>query len=424
MQTLLASVISLFVSLLFVNAGNSYLLTLIGVQLGLNNAPPMDVGYIMSSYAIGFVTGTLFTPALLKKVGHIRAFSALASVTGMAAISYPFSDAMLFWCLLRAVGGFVVAGLFVVIESWVSSIASNENRSKIFAIYLVAAYSASALGQLAIGYASEQGVYFAFALAGLLIFSSIIPLSISSRNSPSVENSTSMSPFRLARRALLGLVGAVLGGMLLSSFYGLVPLYGSLSEMTPEDIGSLMFSAVVAAMVSAWPIGWLSDRIPRSTVLVGVLLAGTGAAIVVYLLGRYIPSLIYICIPVIMASFAAIYSISVAITNDLVENEERIAASSTLLMGYGVGSIIGPIGGSWLMESMSADALFLGFACVTSFLIVFATYRQFKQSPIPVELQDQFVPTIPEVQVNGDINSPGVVAEDEPQNPVNQADTN
>jgi len=420
MQAVLASVISLFVSLLFVNAGNAYLLTLIGVQLGINETPPMDVGLMMSSYAVGFVAGTIFAPKLLMKVGHIRTFAALASMTGMAAISYPFSNELMFWCILRALGGFFVAGLFVVIESWFSAISSVSNRSTIFSIYLVATYSASAAGQLSIGFGISQGVYIAFTMAGILIFSSIVPLSISSRQSPSVDDASSMNPIRLAKRAALGLVGAVCGGILLSSFYGLVPLYGSMSDMTPETIGQLMSTSVILAMLMAWPIGWLTDRIPRSSVLLGVLLIAAASAAMIFLLGKYMSILIFVGVPIIMACSSTIYSISVAITQDLVDNDERIGASSTLLMGYGVGSIVGPLGGSWLMDVLSPDALFLGFVGILVFLILFTSYRQFKQAPIPVELQEQFVPTMPEAQVNAELD-PRSPDNEEPVESDNQA---
>jgi MFS family permease len=332
-------------------------------------------------------------------------------MAGMAAISYPMSDNLFFWAALRVIGGFFVAGLYIVIESWFSAISTPQNRSSIFSFYLVATYSASALGQFSIGYGVALGTYIAFTLGGMMIFSSSIPLSISSRQSPSVDETGSMSPFRLARRALLGLVGSLCGGFLLGAFYGLIPLYGTMTEISSQDIGRLMSISVTTAMLMAWPIGWLADRLPRSSVMLGLTVISGVAALLVMLFGRHLPELLYICVPLIMGSSASIYSIAFAITHDLVDNHERIGASSTLLMVYGIGSILGPLVGSWVMQVFSPAALFACFIVVLALLAVITVYRQAVQAPIPVEYQDQFVPVIPEAQVNAEL----MPIEDEPQ---------
>jgi MFS family permease len=405
MRSVLFALIPLFASLALISGGSSYLITLIGIQLGAQGVQPMHVGYVMSCYSLGFVLGTIFTPKLLLKVGHIRAFAALASMTGITVISYPISEDIVFWALLRGVGGFFIAGLYIVIESWLSATTTPNNRTKVFAFYLLSSYSASASAQQFIGHGVSLGVYIAFTIGAIMIFASSVPLSITSRQSPSLDESTSMSPFRLAKRAILGLVGALAGGFMLGTFYGLVPLYSTMTGLNSYDIGNLMSLSITLAMVCAWPIGWLADRVPRSVVMLGLIVISGSAALLALLFGTQMPSILFVCVPVIMACSASIYSISVAITQDLVENEERVSASSTLLMAYGVGSIVGPMIGSWSMQNVGPSALFACFIGVLTALGVFTLYRQSRQAPLPVELQEQFKPIIPEVQVNGELLS-------------------
>ena len=421
MRAVLLPLFSLFICLALVSGGSSYLITLIGIELGAQGVQPIHVGYVMSCYSVGFVLGSIFTPKLLLKVGHIRAFAALASMVGMTAISYPIYNDIFFWALLRGIGGFFIAGLYIVIESWFSASTDSKNRSTVFSFYLLATYSASAVGQLFIGKGVELGTYIAFTIGGMMIFASSIPLSISSRQSPSVDESKSMSPFRLAKRALLGLVGAVAGGFLLGAFYGLIPLYSTMTGFSSHEIGQLMSISVTLAMLCAWPIGWLADRIPRSVVLLGLVVVSGAASLFVLLFGSSVASLIFVCAPVIMACSASIYSISVAITQDLVENDERIAASSTMLMAYGVGSIIGPTVGSWSMQIIGPGALFACFIAVLSGLGLFTLYRQARQAPIPVEYQDQFVPVIPEVQVNAELMPLEVDSSSDESEPADEA---
>ncbi len=400
MRLLVISLFALFLSLMLVISGNSYLLTLTGVQLGSSGVSPTKVGYIMTGYAVGFVLGALYAPRLLLKVGHIRSFAALASLTSMAAISYPLTDNLIIWGILRVVGGFSVAGLFIAIESWFSAVASDQNRATLFALYQVAAYSASAGGQLMLDLGVSTGPNIAFTLGGLLLMAAVIPLSISRMQSPPMENAQMMSPRRLWSRAALGLYGAFSGGILIGGFYALIPLFGTLTQRTNTEIGQLMSTSVLAAMLVAWPLGWLCDRVSRSNVLFGVSLTGLAMGIIAFLFSAQNAIVLIICCAVLMAGVAAVYSISVAITNDLVNTEERVGASSTLMLSYGIGSILGPLGGSWLMQTFMPEALFLGFAATLLLLAGFTRYRQIQIPPLSVEEQEHFVPAIPEAQIN------------------------
>src|SRR3546814_10929419 len=58
-----------------------------------------------------------------------------------------FVDALL-WCVLRALAGYSIAALFMVMESWLNMAARNENRGRVFSLYMVANYAAIGFGQL------------------------------------------------------------------------------------------------------------------------------------------------------------------------------------------------------------------------------------------------------------------------------------
>lgn len=399
MRLLLISLFSLFFSLILMVTGNAYLLTLIGVQLGQKGIEPTSVGLIMVCYSVGFVAGAFLAPKLLLRVGHIRSFAALAALTAMASITYPLIDTLWFWAILRALGGFAVAALFVAIESWLSAVATNDNRARLFALYQIATYSASAGGQLILEPGLAAGPNVAYSLAALFLIAAVIPISLSRMQSPPLEMSTSMGLKRLWGITSLGLLTAVSAGVLIGSFYALVPLYATLSGISADKIGNLMSISVVSAMLLAWPIGWICDRIERSRVLLfSAVVAGT-AALLAALGGDWDFTLRVLFLALIMAIIASIYSIAVAITNDLVAPSERIAASSTLMLCYGIGSIIGPLGGSWLMQVIAPSALFFGYAVLLAALAVYTQYRRIQKAPVPVAEQEHFVVAVPESQV-------------------------
>ncbi len=399
MRLLMVSLFSLFFSLVLVVTGNAYLLTLIGVQLGQTGTEPTLVGLIMVCYSVGFVAGAFFAPKLLLRVGHIRSFAALAALAAMASITYPLIDTLWFWGVLRALGGFAVAALFVAIESWLSAVASNDNRARLFALYQIATYSAAAGGQLILEPGLAAGPNVAYSLGALLLMAAVIPLSISRLHSPPLEDSASMSLKRLWNITSLGLLTALAAGILISGFYALVPLYATLTGVATDEIGNLMSIAVISAMVLAWPIGWLCDRVERSRVLLIIALVAGIAALLAALGSEWDYALRVLFLAIIMAIIASIYSIAVAITNDLVDPKDRIAASSTLMLSYGLGSIIGPAAGAWLMQALAPSALFFGYGALLLLLGGYTLYRRGQQAPVPVEEQEHFVVAVPESQV-------------------------
>lgn len=380
-------------------SGNAYLMTLIGVQLGIQGIASATIGYIMVGYSVGFVGGAFFAPKLLMRVGHIRSFAALASITAMAAITYPLIDNVWLWALLRLIGGFAVAALFVAIESWISAVSSNDNRARLLALYSIAAYSASAGGQLLIQPGLNAGSNAAYIFAALLLMASVIPLSISRLQSPPIEPSENMSLKKLWNITSLGVLTAMSAGALIGGFYSLTPLFATLIGFSTSQVGLLMSASVFSAMILAWPIGWICDRVERSRVLfVSAIVAGVAALLVT--ISSELPfTLVAILLSIFMALIASIYSIAVALTNDLVDPSERVPASSALMLSYGIGSIIGPLSGAWLMEFIGTPMLFAGFASTLFGLAIFTLYRRNQQTPIPVEDQEQFVVTVPEAQV-------------------------
>ncbi|WP_320108795.1 MFS transporter [Marinobacter sp. AN1] len=137
MRRTITSLSSLILSIILLIVGNAYLMTLLGLRLSMEDFDPGIIGWILAFYSIGFVAGTLYAGRIIEKVGHIRAFAVFAAVLAASTLIYPMAIDTWLWGFLRAIGGFVMAGLMIVMESWFSSKADNRNRASLFAIYQV-----------------------------------------------------------------------------------------------------------------------------------------------------------------------------------------------------------------------------------------------------------------------------------------------
>lgn len=392
---LVSSLLALFLSVGLLVIGNSFLMTLLGMRLSLDAVDPRLIGGIMVSYSMGFVLGSMYAIHIIHRVGHIRAFAVLCSVLGIAALCYPMNDAFFLWVLLRIAGGFAMAGLLIVAESWFSAIATNDNRSAIFSLYQICFYLATSVGQLLImlGHPSN---YFLFSLATVVLVAAIIPLGLTRMQSPTLESVERLTLKKVFSISPLGVLATFMSGIIVSSFYGVGPLFSSLIGFSVDQTAIFMSLSVFTAMLFAWPIGWLCDRVDR----VYILMCLTGLAALFSLLLCFaleVSWLVMLLNGLYMALVAAIYPVGVALMNDRIKSDQMISASATLLLSFGVGSCIGPVLSSSLIEGVGAQGFYAGSLVLLLSLCAYSRYRFGKGLTVDVEHQENFVAVMPEV---------------------------
>ena len=91
---------ALMLGMLLLMLGNGLQGTLLGVRGSIENIDPSTMGYVMSAYFIGFLGGSKIAPLLLRRVGHVRVFAALASLISAAFILYAAVVHPVAWLLL------------------------------------------------------------------------------------------------------------------------------------------------------------------------------------------------------------------------------------------------------------------------------------------------------------------------------------
>lgn len=407
MTRMVTSLSALILSIVLLVSGNAFLMTLLGIRMSIESVEPSVIGWVLVCYSIGFVLGTLYVHRVIGRVGHIRAFAVFAAIAAVSALMHPLAVSMVFWAFLRAVSGFSIAGVLVVIESWFSSRATNANRGALFAVYQIVFFLSVAGGQLVVN-VGDPASFTPFTLAAVLLTLALVPLSLTRMEAPAIGATERMSIFLLLRESSSGVAGTLICGVLIGSFYALGPVYALLIGLDVAQTSAFMASAVVAAMVLAWPMGLVCDRFDRRRVMCWVSLAAAVAAGLVAVAGAVNLWLLTLLVGLFTGLSATLYPIAVAITNDRMEVHRIVAASATLLLSYGIGSVIGPIVMAQLVSLMGPQGLFLGNAGFLLLLVAITSYRIGHSVDVPVAEQEHFVPTMPAV-------SP-VLAEIDPRN--------
>ncbi|WP_347330174.1 MFS transporter [Marinimicrobium locisalis] len=403
------SLSSLIVSIILLVSGNAFLTTLLGLRLSIEAFTPAVIGWILVFYSFGFVAGSLHAVKAIERVGHIRAFAVFAALLAVVILLHALAVSTVLWALLRALAGFAVAGLMIVVESWFSSRATNENRASLFAVYQVVFFLSTAGGQVLIRVA-DPATFVPFTLAAILVIAALIPLSLTRRRSPTIEASERMSLKRLFGLSPVGLAGALVAGTVISGFYNLGPVLADRLGLTVGQVSNFMASAIVAAMVLAWPMGRLCDRFDRYSVMRNAALVAGVASLGAAFLGPFSPLVLILFTGLYMGIGAALYPIAVAITNDLMDSRQITAASTTLLLSYGIGSCIGPVATALIMELLGPRGLFLTGTLVLGALVAYLIWGG-RPEHVPASAQEQeaFVSTIPEATLG--------LAELDPRNP-------
>lgn len=398
MTRMVASLSALILSIILLVSGNAFLMTLLGIRLSIESVPADIIGWVLVCYSIGFVLGTLYVQKIIARVGHIRTFAVFAAAAAVASLMYPMAVSMIFWAFLRVLSGFSIAGVLVVIESWFSSRATNDNRGALFAIYQIVFYLSAAGGQLVVNI-GDPANFMPFSIAAMLLVLALIPLSLTRMEAPVIEQAERMSIFKLARESFTGVAGALICGVLIGSFYALGPVYATMVGLDVARTSTFMASAIVAAMLLAWPLGLLCDSFDRRRVMFWIAVTAATAAVLVGVLGAERLWLLTILVGLFTGLSATVYPVAVAITNDRMESNRIVAASATLLLSYGVGSVIGPIVMAELVSQLGPRGLFLGNAGFLLVLAVVTSYRISHTDDVAVADQEHFVPAMPESSV-------------------------
>lgn len=348
--------------------GDGLQATLLAVRADREGFSATLTGLIMSSFYVGFLSGSLLAPRIMIQVGHVRVFAALAALASAAILVHAVFIEVWVWIGLRLVSGFCFAGLYVVAESWLNDRATNQTRGKLLSLYMVVTYVGVGLGQLLLNLADPAG-YPLFVLTSILISIAVVPLLLSATDSPSYDESVNIGIMELYRISPLGMIGMFMVGLVTATFFALGPVYAQRLGLSLKEISWFMTAAVVGTIIMQWPIGALSDRFDRRKVLTITTLLAGAASIACIPLSPGNPYVLMFATGIFCGLALPLYSVCIAYINDHLAPSQMIAASGTLVLVGGLGAVSGPLtvaatmdwlGNTWFFWCMGLAHLFTG----------------------------------------------------------------
>lgn len=360
----------------------------IGGTLGFSSAM---LGAMTSAYFAGFLAGTFVIASLVRRIGHIRAFAFCATSYACLVLLLSLTTNPWAWFALRLGIGTAVVGLYTVIESWLNSQAEAEQRSRIFAVYMVVNLGSLALGQQFLHvHVTSQAMF--FVLVALLVCASTLPVLATRMRQPEVASMPRLRLRRLYQIAPSAAAGALLSGLTMGAIWGLAPVYAASTGLGADGIGNWMTLLIVGGVALQWPMGRWSDQHDRRIMLIAISAVGAVAAALlpVFPHARFLQGALLF---VFGGMAFAVYPIVVAHLLDFVSGEELLPASSSVLLVNGLGAAVGPVLAGLLMTRFGPSSLFAWSAVCMAATAAYVGYRLMTFSR---ELEDtsEFVPML------------------------------
>jgi len=410
MTRMLLPVASLLLAVAILLTGHGLQLTLLPLRGELLGWTPTAIGLTGSAYFLGFVAGCLSIPALVARIGHIRAFMLMAAIATQALLLVGLFDLQPAWLLLRFLTGYAFSGLYMVIESWLSDAAPPERRGTVLAIYSVICLLGLVLGQGLLSLAEPQGPELVIIGATLLALA-IVPIGLTRMAPPHALPRTRFSPRVLLEASRVAVICAFFGGLVTGSIWAIGPLIGRSFGLDAGSVGFMMGVAILGGAMAQLPVGRLSDRMDRRRVIAAMLTIGAVLALAGWLFAARSPLLLYVAMFVLGGASMPLYALCIATASDNTDMP-LIQIASGILITNSMGSILGPLLAGQFVGWMGGSGFFLfvmiclGLGAAAAFYRISVVERSSAHKP-SVAILPKTTPVVAELSFDEGHPEPG-----------------
>ncbi|MEZ9468847.1 MFS transporter [Vibrio lentus] len=366
------------IALSFYAIASGYLMSSLPLMLSEYGLDSNLSSWLASAFYAGLLAGTLLIERAIARVGHKDAFVIALSVFIATILVLPLIPHQAVWLLARFVAGVAVAGIFVIVESWLMS-GDESQRAKRLGVYMCSLYGGSAVGQLGIGYLGITGGV-PFIAMFTLLFGAIIVLMYGQATAPQIHDAKSLSLKQISKLSHSALIGCIVSGLTLGSIYGLMPVELAQRNIAHQDIGGLMALVIMGGMAVQPMVTWLSHHIGQVLLMALFCLLGVASIGVLtinhdfYVLGM---SLFVLG----MATFA-LYPIAINLGCRNLDPSYLVSVTQVMLLCYSIGSVAGPLVADSFMDSQAGlfTYLFASLLATTIYMLI----ASLKRSPLQI----------------------------------------
>lgn len=338
------TILSPFASLGLLILGAQFFQVFISVDLAQKNVTEFAIGLIHASSYAGILISAIHSENLIKRIGHIRSFTAFTSIITVVILMQGLNHNLIFWAILRFISGISLAGLYVTIESWILSQSEPQERGKRLAEYMIVIYLAQAISPQILNFIDTTSMQ-PYIIAAILCALSGFPVSLTYKVTPHIEEIQNLKMSTVFNSDRYGFIGCLVAGLVLSSLYSFIPYYATKNNL---PVSWATTTLIAGGFLLQWPLGKISDFVDRRKMLIIMCFICILPCVAITYLTNII--LIYILLFIVGGITFVLYPICISMVCDKLDHSHIIRATGVLLFSYGIGSVLGPIASSSVMD--------------------------------------------------------------------------
>jgi MFS family permease len=387
LRSVLSNLASLLSASFFVHGSNSAITTMIGITIAISGGRQSDVAMIAACYSLGFITGCFLAPIQIRRVGLIRAFAAATAAMTIAIVALDITGGVVAWSVLRFLMGLSIAIVLAVSDSWINDRSPRDKRGQVIAIQAIVVGLAAIASQMVflLTDGGAEGFVLVFAITMNI---GVVFVALTSASEPTITVRPARRKQLFTGVPLTPGVNAFASGFVTTSVVSVAPFTLTTAGLQENHVAMMLAALYFGRLVFQWPVGWVSDRIDRRWVLIG-LSAGVSALMVLQFLssggeGRYLGDatgpihtlLALVFIFLLGGAIYPMYTVASGLAFDRAEDGTLAQTSTTLLALSSTGAIVGPFTVMIVGTVAGSSALSICLLVVCSLAALVSFFKQ------------------------------------------------
>ncbi len=321
---------------------------------------------------VGVMLGPLLMPRGVRLLGVRRFLLACLACDIVAVPLLRAFDSMAAWFAIRILLGVIGSSMFAASEAWIIQLAGTAARGRVLGLYAAALSGGLGVGPLLLTLTGIAG-WPPFLLNAAITSLAALPL-LTLGGAPDTlgqrPGGAGGGPLRIFVRAPL-IVGTVaMFALYEQALLTLLPVWGMRSGLGAATSSACLSAVFFGSIAMQWPIGVLSDRVRRVTVLRGCAAVGLAGALLLAL--APLPTWGLWALLFVWGGIAAgIYPVALGMAGDRFAGPAMVAANAAIIMAYGLGSLGGPSLGGMAMDWRNPDGLLGMLVAVFAVFLLF-----------------------------------------------------
>ncbi|EIK97177.1 major facilitator transporter [Pseudomonas sp. M47T1] len=329
---------------------------LTALRLLEGGASAAQIGILSALPAVGMMLAASLCARLSRRFHRRQLFQAcLAVCLASVALLEPARHSLYALAGLRLGMGLGMGLVIILSEAWINELSSDQRRGQSIAVYTTAYTGSQMLGPLLISLLGTDGPQVIITVSVALGLAWLTLLALDSSD-VAVSEEDGVRSFSLM--GFLRLAPTLCMGVLFFSFFdsvilALFPVYATANGVGPAEAALMVSVILLGDMCLQLPLGWLADRVPRSTLHLacGLCVLTIGASLAWLISGS---TLLWPMLFLLGAAAGGTYTLAIVLIGERFRGQDLVTANAGAGLLFGLGSVLGPVVSGGLMQASSA----------------------------------------------------------------------